>query len=159
MPARASITSVSLCVLLGGLVAACTVDVGENFQVADVVYDEGYFYCAVEPVLFQQGCGSGDASRGESSQGCHLNRQRFRLTDYQPLVAESCNGGTAPDLAVPPAARQNFQSASLQMEVDPERSPLLARPTSNVAHPRVIFDRNSPEADVIRSWGTRYTAK
>jgi hypothetical protein len=141
---------------LGG---ACTVDVGENFQVADVVYDEGYFYCSVEPVLFQSGCGAGDPARGESARGCHFNRQRFRLTEYAPIAGEGCDGERLPDLAAPAAARQNYQSAQLHMEVDPERSPLLTRPTSEVAHPRVIFAPDSPEADVIRSWGTRYSTR
>jgi hypothetical protein len=145
--------------LFGGLFVSCTLDIGENFQVAEIVYDENYFYCQVEPVLFAQGCGSGDASRGESAQGCHFNRQRLRLTDYSPLAAEQCSSDFAADLALSPAAQQNYQSAQLQMEVDPERSPLLSRPTSTVAHPRIIFELDSPEADIIRAWGTRYSSR
>jgi hypothetical protein len=144
---------------LGGLLVACTLDVGENFQIAEIVYDESYFYCEVEPLLFTQGCGSGDASLGESAQGCHFNRQRLRLTNYEPLTSEQCNGALDGDLAVSAAAQQNYQSAQLQMEVDPERSPLLIRPTSGVAHPRVIFDLDSPEADIIRTWGARYSSR
>jgi hypothetical protein len=145
--------------LLGGLFVACTLDVGENFQVAEIVYDENYFYCQVEPLMFAQGCGSGDPSLGESAQGCHFNRQRLRLTDYEPLTAEQCAADPGADLALSPAAQQNYQSAQLQMEVDPERSPLLNRPTSTVAHPRVIFELDSPEADVIRAWGARYSSR
>jgi hypothetical protein len=138
---------------------SCTLDVGENFQVAETVYDEVYFYCEVEPMLFAQGCGTGDSGRGESAQGCHFNRQRLRLTDYTPLAAERCEGGLLGDLGVSQAARQNYQSAQLHMEVDPERSPLLNRPTSDVAHPRVIFEPDSAEADIIRSWGARYSSR
>jgi hypothetical protein len=145
--------------LLGGIFVACTLDIGEDFQVAEIVYDENYFYCQVEPVLFAQGCGSGDASRGESAQGCHFNRQSLRLTDYSPLIAEQCGTDLGADLALSPAAQQNYQSAQLQMEVDPERSPLLDRPTSTVAHPRVIFARDSFEADIIRAWGARYSSR
>lgn len=145
--------------LLSGLFAACTLDVGENFQVAEIVYDETYFYCEVEPLLFQQGCGSGDPGLGESAQGCHFNRQRLRLTNYEPLTSEQCDGALAGDLAAPAAAQQNYQSAQLQMEVDPDRSPLLNRPTSSVAHPRVIFEVDSPEADIIRTWGARYSSR
>jgi hypothetical protein len=141
--------------LCGGGLLGCTLDVGENFQVAEVVYDETYFYCSVEPMLFAQGCGSGDPSLGESAQGCHFNRQRLRLTDYEPLTSEQCNAELGGDVAPPAAAQQNYQSAQLQMEVDPERSPLLNRPTSTVAHPRVIFELDSPEADLIRAWGAR----
>lgn len=137
---------------------ACTLDIGENFQVAEIVYDETYFYCEVEPLLFAQGCGSGDPGLGETAQGCHFNRQRLRLTAYEPLTSEQC--ATALDnLVAPPAAQQNYQSAQLQMEIDPERSPLLARPTSTVAHPRVIFEPDSPEADVIRTWATRFSSR
>ena len=152
---KAFIHSVSLATLS----VACTLDVGENFQVAEIVYDETYFYCQVEPMLFAQGCGSGDPNLGESAQGCHFNRQRLRLTDYDPLAAEQCNEGLQGDLGVPQAARQNYQSAQLQMEVDPERSPLLNRPTNNVAHPRVVIEPDSPEAEIIRSWASRYSSR
>jgi hypothetical protein len=146
--------------LLGGLTTlACTLDIGENFQVAEIVYDETYFYCNVEPLLFAQGCGSGDPSRGESAQGCHFNRQRLRLTAYEPLTGEQCGTALDGELAASPAAQQNYQSAQLQMEVDPERAPLLVRPTSTVAHPRVIFEPDSPEAEIIRAWATRYSSR
>jgi hypothetical protein len=145
--------------ILGGLALACSVDVGENFQVAEIVYDDSYFYCQVEPLLFEQGCGSGDSGLGESAQGCHFNRQRLRLTDYEPLTAEQCDASLSGDLAVSPAAQQNYQSAQLQMEVDPERSPLLNRPTSTVAHPRVIFELDSEQAEIIRAWGARYSSQ
>jgi hypothetical protein len=142
----------------GGLTTlACSLDIGENFQVAEIVYDETYFYCNVEPLLFARGCGSGDPGLGESAQGCHFNRQRLRLTAYEPLTSEQC--GTDGDLLASPAAQQNYQSAQLQMEVDPERSPLLVRPTSTVAHPRIIFEPDSADAEIIRAWATRYSSR
>lgn len=141
------------------IAASCTLDVGENFQIAEVVYDEAFYYCEVEPVLFGQGCGSGDLALGESARGCHFNRQQLRLTDYSPLAAEQCVEGHPAGAGVPRAARQNYQSAQLQMEVDPERSPLLRRPTSGIAHPRVIFDPDSPEAAIIRDWSARYASQ
>src|SRR5688500_4280969 len=101
---QAFIHSVSLATLS----VACTLDVGENFQVAEIVYDETYFYCQVEPMLFAQGCGAGDPNLGESAQGCHFNRQRLRLTDYGPLAGEQCSDGLQGDLGVPQAARQNY---------------------------------------------------
>jgi hypothetical protein len=156
---RALIPRAFRAVPLGLLVSACTLDVGENFQVAEVVYDEGFFYCEVEPMLFRQGCGGGDASLGESAQGCHFNRQRLRLTDYEPLAAEQCAEGRLGDVGVPQAARQNYQSAQLHMELDPDRSPLLNRPSSAVAHPRVIFELSSVEADLIRTWSSRYSSQ
>ena len=120
----------------------------------DGVFDHGAAFG-----VHAQGCGSGDPSLGESAQGCHFNRQRLRLTAYEPLTSEQCGAALGGDLVASPAAQQNYQSAQLQMEVDPERSPLLVRPTSTVAHPRVIFDADSPEADVIRAWATGYASR
>jgi len=136
----------------------CTLPIGENFQVAEVVYDENFFYCQVEPMLFEQGCGAGDADRGESGQGCHFSRQGLRLTDYQPLAANSCQGGELVS-GVSRAAEQNYQSAQLYMEIDPERAPLLIRPSSGAAHPRVVFASDSAQADVIRQWATRFSSQ
>jgi len=42
-----------------------TVDPGPDFAVADIVFDQNYFYCKVEPVLFANSCGSGDPSKGD----------------------------------------------------------------------------------------------
>lgn len=143
---------------LGVSLAGCTLDIGENFQVAEVVYDENFFYCSVEPMLFDQGCGSGDADRGESAQGCHFNQPRLRLTDYEPLAASLCEEGKLP-VGPPQAARQNYQSAQLHMELDPERAALLTRPTSSVAHPRVVIEPDSDAAELIRTWATRYASQ
>jgi hypothetical protein len=153
------VCSLTSALLLGSLFVACTLDVGENFQVAEIVYDENYFYCQVEPILFERGCGSGDPNLGETAQGCHFNRQRLRLTDYEPLTAEQCGTDLDVELALSAAAQQNYQSAQLQMEVDPDRSPLLNRPTSTIAHPRVIFEPDSSEADIIRAWAARYSSR
>jgi hypothetical protein len=155
---RASIHRLCLALPFGASLA-CALDVGENFQVAEVIYDESYFYCQVEPMLFAQRCGDGDPSRGESAQSCHFNRQRLRLTAYEPLTAEQCSDGRLNKAAVSGAAQQNYQSAQLHMELDPERSPLLTRPTSEVAHPRVIFQLDSAEAETLRAWSARYSSQ
>jgi hypothetical protein len=154
---RAFIHGVYLALLLGTPLA-CTLDVGENFQVAEVVYDEDYFYCQVEPMLFAQRCGDGDPNRGESARGCHFNRQRLRLTAYEPLAAEQCADGRVTG-GVPRAAQQNYQSAQLNMEVDPQRAALLNRPSSEVAHPRSMFELDSAEAEIIRAWSARYSSR
>jgi hypothetical protein len=140
------------------MVGACTLDTGENFQIAEVVYDESFFYCQVQPMMFERNCGAGDASQGDSQQGCHFNRQGLRLTNYSPLIAEQCadnqlSGG------IPSAARSNYQSSQLQMDLDPDRAPLLRRPTSEAAHPRVVIEPDSAEADLIRTWATRYSSQ
>lgn len=158
-PVRARFSiEVLFCCLSAGFVGACTLDTGEDFQVAEVVYDDAFFYCQVEPMLFEQGCGAGDAAEGDSRQGCHFNRQGLRLTDYSPLVSEQCVDNQLSS-ATPSAAQSNYQSAQLQMDLDPERAPLLRRPTSSAAHPRVVIQPDSPEADLIRAWATRYSSQ
>jgi hypothetical protein len=75
-----------------------------------------------------------------------------------PLVADSCNG-IVPGSQPPTAARQNYTASQARMNRDPELAPLLNRPTGEAAHPRTIFDSNSPEAEVIRQWATRFSTQ
>lgn len=147
-----------VCCLSAAMVGACTLDTGEDFQVAEVVYDEAFFYCQIEPMMFERGCGPGDAAQGDSQQGCHFNRQGLRLSNYTPLISEQCvdnqlSGG------IPAAARSNYQSSQLQMDLEPDRAPLLRRPTSTAAHPRIVIEPDSAEADLIRTWATRYSSQ
>jgi hypothetical protein len=136
-----------------------TVDPGADFAVADVVFDAGYYYCKVEPILVLQRCGPGDPAQGEAANGCHASVTSFRLTDYMPPVSMSCGGTVVPMAGIPQAAQQNYQGAQARMRRDPDSSPLLLRPTGKAQHPRVIFDLTSPEADVIRQWATQYSTK
>lgn len=141
-------------VLLG-----CSVDPGQDFQLAEAVFDEGYFYCAVEPMLFARGCGSGDPGRGEDGRGCHFSVTAFRLTDYgPPRVGDNCDGNQ-PSAGPSTAARNNYSSAQLFMDRDPDRAPLLQRPTHTTAHPRVVIDIESDEAEVIRQWATQFSSR
>lgn len=138
---------------------ACTVERGEDFQVADVVFDDGYYYCSVEPVLFAERCGPGDPAAGDTQNGCHFNVTSFRLTDYSPRVGDACGGEASPGGVIPGEAQKNYQNAQIKMARDPELAPLLNRPTSAAAHPRVIFAADSPQADVIRTWAERYSSQ
>lgn len=133
-----------------------TVDPGENFQIADVVFDENYYLCQVEPMLFEQNCGPGGAQ--DPAGGCHFNVTLFKLQDYGRLVGEDCQGNTPPPV-IPEQARQNYDSAQRRMSVEPDRAELLNRPTRKTTHPRKIFDANSPEADIIREWATRFSSQ
>lgn len=135
-----------------------TVDPGADFAVADVVFDEKYFYCKVEPVLFANSCGSGDPAKGDPQGGCHFNATAYRLTAYMPLVGDSCNGGLVPSVTnVPDAAQNNYQTSQARMKRDPDLAPLLQRPTGNQFHPRKIFDLGSPDADAISQWATQFS--
>lgn len=136
-----------------------TVDPGADFSVADVVFDEGFYYCKVEPMFFAQRCGSGDPAQGEGN-ACHASVTSFRLTDYMPLVGDSCNGGVVPGLgSIPSVAQQNYQGASARMRRNPDSAPLFMRPTGKAQHPRVIFDASSGEAELIRQWATQYSTQ
>jgi hypothetical protein len=135
-----------------------TDDPGPDFNVSEVVFDENFFYCRIEPMLFNRGCGSGDPAQGDASNGCHYNVTSYRLTDYSPLVAESCDG-LAPQTNVPPAARQNYQLSQARMKRDPDLAPLLTRPTGETVHPRTIFGSASAEADLIREWANQFSSQ
>jgi hypothetical protein len=140
-----------------------TVDPGQDFDVAEVVFDENFFYCRVEPMLFQRSCGAGDVSQGDVQGGCHFNVTSYRLTDYElqaggpKLVGETCAGLVAQ--APPLAAQQNYQSSQARMKRDPDVAALLNRPTGQAAHPRIIFASQSPEADLLREWATKFSSQ
>jgi hypothetical protein len=136
-----------------------TVDPGQDFGIAEVVYDSNYFYCKVEPMLFQMRCGSGDPSKGDASGGCHFNVTSYRLTNYSPLVGKSCGNNAAPGQSPPVAAENNYRTSEAKMERDPDTAALLNRPTGVAAHPRVIFKSNSPQADIIRQWATKFSSQ
>jgi hypothetical protein len=139
-----------------------TVDPGQDFNLADVVYDENYYYCKVEPMLFAQSCGPG--APGDGKGACHFDVSSYRLTDYDigggiKLVGESCAGSNVPGVLVPPQAKTNYSASQAKMQLDPSLAPLLNRPTGKAAHPRKIFDSKSPEADIIRDWATKFTTQ
>jgi hypothetical protein len=136
-----------------------SVDPGADFMQEDVTFDEEFYYCRVEPMLFQQGCGSGVAGT-DPANGCHFSVTKFRLTDYgPPRVGDDCNGDAlGPGTLVPVAAQQNYAAAQARMKRDPNLAALLLRPTGKAQHPRAIFEENSPEAEVIRQWATQSSA-
>lgn len=133
------------------------VDPGQDLQIAEVVYDEAFFYCTVEPMLFARKCGAGDPG-SDGVGGCHFNVTAYRLTDYSPLVQTTCNQGL-PQGSAPGEAQQNYQTSQVQMARDPELAPLLNRPTRRAFHPRQIFRADDPDADTIRTWATQYSSQ
>lgn len=132
-----------------------TVEPGQDFSIAEVVYDENYYYCVVEPMLFEQKCGDGEPSEAGT---CHFSVSSYRLASYSPLVGQNCNG-IIPQGLVPPQARTNYGASQAKMQLDPELAPLLNRPTGKAAHPRKIFELKSPPADVIRTWATKFSTQ
>lgn len=133
-----------------------TIDPGADFVQEDVTFDEEFFYCRVEPMLFAQGCGSGVAGQ-DPANGCHFSVTKFRLTDYgPPRVNEGCSGDAlGPGALVTMAAQQNYTAAQARMKRDPNLAALLQRPLGNAQHPRRIFAENSNEAAIISQWATQ----
>jgi len=135
-----------------------TVEPGADFSIADLVFDENFFYCQVEPrVMIPHRCGAGDPGQ-DSSGGCHFSVTAFRLTDYAPPVADGCMGNVVGS-AIPAAARQNYQTSQARMRRDPEVAPLLQRPLKKLTHPRAIFADDSDAAAALREWATRVTTQ
>ena len=160
--------SLIVTVLVAALAAACgeegllptTVDPGPDFNVSQVLFEENFYYCQIEPMLFAQGCGPGNAAEGDPSNGCHHSVTSYRLINYSPLVAEGCNGNVpGPGTRIPDSARQNYQLTQARMKRDPEVAPLLLRPTAQAAHPRQIFNETSAEADLIRQWANQFSSQ
>jgi len=136
-----------------------TVDPGADFSIADLVFDEAFFYCQVEPrTIVASSCGPGDPAQGDGNNGCHNSVTSFRLTNYAPLVANSCDGNV-PGAPIPAPARLNYQTAQARMRRDPETAPLLQRPLKRLEHPRQIFADDSDAANAIREWSNRVTTQ
>lgn len=173
VPAFVSVQHVRqwLCVATLVLLSGCgpdgatpgTVDPGQDYSIADVIYDENYYYCSVEPMLFAKSCGAGEAGDGKGA--CHFNVTSYRLTDYDiglpgtKLVGDSCAGSNVPGVPIPPQAKTNYSASQAKMQLDPNLAPLLNRPIGKAAHPRQIFSSSSPEADIIRDWATKFTTQ
>jgi len=147
--------------LLLPLAGCTTVEPGQDFNIADVVYDENFYYCRIEPMLFQQKCGPGDPALGDGTGSCHFNVTSYRLTSYTPLLGDpdGCGGTLVPPTAPTPEAKTNYSASQAKMQLDPKLAPLLNRPIGEAAHPRKIFESNSPPADLIREWATKFSTQ
>jgi hypothetical protein len=136
-------------VALGG---CSTVEPGGDPRIAQVVYDEDFFYCEVQPqVLVAQSCSSGDPSK-DPSGGCHATATPFRVLPLGPNDMVTCDGNGKATGVVPQVAQSNYSAAQAEMTPNAETAPLLARPTQKFSHPRQIFDTSSIQAEIIRQW-------
>ena len=131
-----------------------TVDPGPDFSIADLLFDEGFFYCQVEPrAIIPSKCGPGDPGQGDA--GCHDTITSFRLRPHADIP---CNGNV-PQGAIPPEARGNYTSAQARMRRDPDSSPLLLRPLQKPEHPRQVITPDSDAAAAIREWASHVTTQ
>ncbi len=137
--------------MLALLGSACgTVDLGDNFVPPDLVLDEDFFFCRIQPeVITPQSCASGAAGDGNS---CHANRSALRLNSGAETVAPpACEDGVVVG-TVPAEYEANLEAIRFTVQSDPLSSPVYRRPIGLDSHPRVIFDEASPEADLIVEW-------
>lgn len=136
--------------LLGVCLSGCgTVDLGDNFVPPDLMLDEDFFFCRIQPeVLSRQSCASGSAADGG---GCHAARSALRLDPMAEMETPTCDGDTL--IGLPPASYEtNLEAIRFTVQSDPASSPLYRRPLNLDSHPREIFDAASPEADLISTW-------
>jgi hypothetical protein len=124
-----------------------------------VTFDEGFFYCQVEPnVLVAKSCGQGDPGQGDGQGGCHAQVTHFRL-DTSAMTSVACNGNV-PSGTISQTSRSNYEAAQGEMSRDVDNAPLLAWPTKRISsHPRQVFAPTSAEADIIREWASKYSSQ
>ena len=140
-------------------VSCTTVDPGPNFVVPDENFDADFFFCRVEPeLLFNKKCGPGEPGAGDAANGCHFNSSAVSGMAIAPHPPIDCTPEGRPasrgQIGAGSAAQGNLQAASLVMSRDFQTAPIYLRPTG-LNHPRAIFPREDPVADVIRQWAQR----
>jgi hypothetical protein len=135
-----------------------TVDPGTNFVVPDEQFDADFFFCRVEPELFaMKKCGAGDPGAGDPASGCHFNSSAvsgMALADHVPVDCVDGHPVNRGQVGAGSAPQANLQSASLEMSRDYLTAPIFLRPTGQ-NHPRSIFPREDPAADIIRQWAQK----
>lgn len=131
-----------------------TVDLGDNIVPPDVMLDEEFYYCRIEPEVVQRhSCASGAA--GEAGM-CHAARSSLRLADTVSIAERpTCEGDRVTAGTIPTAYMQNFQAVQFTVQSDPLSSPFYRRPTGLDSHPRVIFPESDPAAMLIADWISR----
>ncbi len=127
-----------------------TIDTGDNFVPPDLMLDEDFFYCRIQPeVITTYRCGRG--ADGEGGM-CHSSKSALRLSAMAEEVAPPPCEADRVTGTVPPSYMQNFMAVQLSVQSDPLSSPFYRRPVGLDSHPRVVFDEGSEPADLIVQW-------
>ena len=140
------------------LTQACTsVDPGPHFVVPDEQFDADFFFCRVEPeVLFAKKCGPGEPGI-DPPNGCHFNSSAvsgMAIADHAPVDCVDGRPVNRAQIGAGSAAQGNLQAASIVMSRDIATAPIYVRPTG-ANHPRTIFSKGDPAAEVLREWARR----
>ena len=137
---------------LMGVGGCSTVEPGSDPAIAQVVYDDDFFYCEVQPkVLIAQSCSTGDPSK-DPSGGCHATATNFHILTLGPNDTVTCDSNGKHTGFIPDLSKSNYGNAESEMTPNAETAPLLTHPTQITPHPRQIFDTSSMEAEIIRQW-------
>jgi hypothetical protein len=145
--------------LLAPLLGCTSVDPGPNFVVPETTFNEDFFYCHVEPeLIFARGCGSGDPSKGDPSNGCHFNPAAVSGMALIDHPAVDCGGGDHPldttQIGTGSPAQGNYQAVSLEFNKDYTNSALFVRPSGN-NHPRQIFSPDDMQVNqLLATWAS-----
>lgn len=132
-----------------GLAGCGTVDLGDNFIAPDLLLDEDYFYCRIQPqVLDARSCASG--GMGENGS-CHSARSSLRLFDTSGVAPVTCQDDRVVG-AIPDVYSRNFDAIQFTIQSDYLSSPFYRRPVGLDSHPRTIFAETDPDAQLIRDW-------
>ena len=135
-----------------------TVDPGPNFVVPEEQFDADFFFCRIEPELLSaKRCGPGDPGAGDAANGCHFNSSAvsgMALTNHAPVDCVDFRPTNRAQVGAGSGAQSNLQSVSLEMSRDYLTAPLYLRPTGQ-NHPRIIFPREDPVADILRQWAQK----
>lgn len=136
--------------VLCGLGACSSINLGDSPPVVDPLIDEDFFYCRIMPeIIVAHGCASGMA--GET---CHSSTSAMLLDPLaEAEVPPTCDGNTVVG-AVPETWEQNLEGLRCTVRSDPYSSPFLLRPLGVMNHERIMFDDESPEAMLIVEWLT-----
>jgi hypothetical protein len=139
-----------LCVLWA---AGCgTVDPGDNFITPEVMVDDEYFYCEIQPnVITRNTCASGGAGEAGS---CHTTRSALRLLAAAEMAtAPACTDGRVNDpTTIPVEYMTNFDRVQFTVQSSLDRSPFYRRPVGIDSHPRQVFAPGSMEEMLIEEW-------
>lgn len=127
--------------------AVDTVDLGDNFEAPELVLDEDFFHCEIQPnVIAAYRCAGGDAGDGG---GCHASKSALRLIEVPE--PPRCQGGRV--IGAPPSESEvNLERVRAAVGVDADSSPIYRRPLGLDSHPRAIFDARSEPAALLRTW-------
>jgi hypothetical protein len=152
---RAGLRRASLWLAVMAASGCSTVEPGGNPQIAQVVYDDEFFYCQVQPnVLVAKSCATGDPAM-DTSGGCHASATSFRVLPLGANDMVTCDASGKRTGNVSQVAGSNYGAAQAEMTPNAETAPLFTHPTQKTSHPRQIFDPASTEADIIREWARR----